>query len=93
MRRGLQTLVTVGVRAQKIAEGALNSGLSEKRIYQFEDSQVAGKFLEGIIDPGDIVYVKGSQSIRMERAVLEVMAEPQRAGELLVRQEEAWEKR
>jgi len=89
----VQTLVTVGVRAQKIAEGALNSGLSEKRIYQFEDSQVAGKFLEGIIDPGDIVYVKGSQSIRMERAVLEVMAEPQRAGELLVRQEEAWEKR
>jgi len=87
------TLVTIGVRARKIAEGALNNGMSEKNIYQFEDSQIAGKFLEGIVDPYDIVLIKGSQMPRTERAVKEIMAEPQRADELLVRQEREWEKR
>jgi len=86
-------LVTVGVRSRKIAEGALENGFSEKKLYQFEDSQIAGKFLEGIVDPYDTVLIKGSQSMRMERAVLEIMAEPQNASELLVRQEEEWENR
>ncbi|EKD47163.1 MAG: hypothetical protein ACD_66C00190G0001, partial [uncultured bacterium] len=36
------------------------------------------------------VYVKGSQSSRMERVVKDLMAEPLRASELLVRQEEKW---
>ncbi len=86
-------LVTVGVRARKIAEGALENGFSEKKLYQFEDSQIAGKFLEGIVDPYDTVLIKGSQSIRMEKAVLEIMAEPQLAESLLVRQEEEWGRR
>ena len=43
-----------------------------------------------IIKEGDIILVKGSQSTRMERVVMEIMAEPERAHELLVRQEEEW---
>lgn len=86
-------LVTVGVRARKIAEGALAGGFSEKKIYQFENSQIAGKFLEGIVDPHDVVLIKGSQSPRMERAVHEIMAEPEKATDLLVRQGAEWSKR
>ncbi len=91
-------LVTVGIRARYIAEGALVAGMSEKNIYQFENSREAGKYLEKIIEEGDVILIKGSQgsgaqSIRMERAVEEIMAEPERAGELLVRQGEEWEKR
>ena len=86
-------IVTIGVRARKIAEGALENGFSEKKLYQFEDSDIAGKFLEGIIDPYDVVLLKGSQSIRVEKAVLEVMAHPELASGLLVRQEEEWENR
>ena len=37
--------------------------------------------------------VKGSQSMRMERVVEELMAEPERAEELLVRQDAEWKKR
>jgi len=45
-----------------------------------------------------VVLIKGSQgsganSIRMERAVEEIMAEPERKTELLVRQDGEWEKR
>lgn len=42
---------------------------------------------------GDVVLIKGSQSVRMERVTKEVMAEPEKAGTLLVRQSEWWYKR
>ncbi|MEK7661962.1 MAG: UDP-N-acetylmuramoyl-tripeptide--D-alanyl-D-alanine ligase [Patescibacteria group bacterium] len=86
-------LVTVGIRSRKIAEGALIGSLSEKNIFQFEDSRKAGKFVEGIIKKGDAILIKGSQSMRMERAVEEIMAEPLRKEELLVRQDREWQSR
>jgi hypothetical protein len=38
----------------------------------------------------DTILVKGSQSMRMERVVEEIMANPEKAGELLVRQDAEW---
>lgn len=85
-------LVTVGIRARGIAEGALASGMSETTIYQYEDARTAGKELESIVGEDDIILIKGSQSIRAERAVEELMAAPERAGELLVRQDPMWQR-
>ena len=86
-------LVTVGFRARDIAEGALNAGMSDGAIMQFEDARKTGEYLQGIIEKGDLLLIKGSQSMRMERTVEEVMAEPERAEELLVRQESEWKRR
>jgi len=86
-------LVTVGVRARFIAEGALNEGLTEKNIFQFEDSRKAGKFVEQLSETGDIILIKGSQGVRMERAVEEVMAHPENKEKLLVRQDPEWANR
>ncbi|HUD02527.1 MAG TPA: UDP-N-acetylmuramoyl-tripeptide--D-alanyl-D-alanine ligase [Candidatus Paceibacterota bacterium] len=86
-------LITVGFRARDIAEAALDGGLAENVILQYEDSQKAGEELAALLQSGDCVLVKGSQSMRMERAVKEMMAEPELAGELLVRQDEEWIKR
>jgi UDP-N-acetylmuramoyl-tripeptide--D-alanyl-D-alanine ligase len=86
-------LVTIGIRSQKTAEGALEHGLSEKYVLQYEESVKAGKELQGLIAPGDVILVKGSQGIRAERVVEELMAEPERAHELLVRQDDAWQAR
>lgn len=83
-------LIVVGPRAKYIVEGALDADMSEKKIIEFDDSHLAGNYLEGLLRAGDIILVKGSQGIRMERAVEEIMAEPERANELLVRQEEEW---
>lgn len=83
-------LLCVGVRARYMAEGAQNAGLSEKNIFQFDDAHEAGKFLEQMLQSGDVVLVKGSQSMRMERVVEEVMAHPEDKEKLLVRQEEEW---
>ena len=86
-------LATVGMRARLIAEGALNEGLAEKNIFQFEDSRKAGKFVEQLAEAGDIILIKGSQSIRMERAVEEIMAHPEDKEKLLVRQDAEWTNR
>lgn len=86
-------LLVVGLRAKSMVAGALLGGLSEKNIIEFEDSQKAGKYLEKIVKEGDIVLVKGSQSMRMERTVEEIMAHPEQKSQLLVRQEEEWRRR
>lgn len=83
-------LLAVGPRAKYIAEGALDADMNEKNIIEFDDARVAGKYLEGILMGGDVVLIKGSQAMRMERAVEEVMADPQNRTDLLVRQEEEW---
>jgi UDP-N-acetylmuramoyl-tripeptide--D-alanyl-D-alanine ligase len=83
-------LVTVGLRTRETAEAALTAGMPESNILQFDKSQEAGQYLQNILETGDIVLVKGSQSMRMEKCVEEIMAEPDKAAELLVRQEEEW---
>ncbi|MCA9364157.1 UDP-N-acetylmuramoyl-tripeptide--D-alanyl-D-alanine ligase [Candidatus Kaiserbacteria bacterium] len=86
----VDVLVTIGVRARGIASGARAKGLSEKNVVQFDDANSAGRALLQMLEAGDIVLVKGSQSIRAERTVEILMAEPERATELLVRQGTAW---
>ena len=86
----LDTLGTVGVRAQGIAQTALGEGMSEAKVFQYEDSRKAGKEFEQFVEEGDVILIKGSQSMRMERAVKELMAEPEYAERLLCRQDEVW---
>ncbi len=83
-------LVTIGVRARGFSKGALEEGMNEKNIIEFDDARRAGQELQNFIKAGDVLLVKGSQSIRAERFVEELMAEPQRAPELLVRQSKEW---
>jgi hypothetical protein len=44
-------------------------------------------FVQERLAENDLILVKGSQGVRMEKTVKEIMAEPLRAGELLVRQD------
>lgn len=87
------TLVVVGLRARFIAEGAESFGFNKKEIYSFDSSITAGKFLEGVLKEGDIVLLKGSQGVRLERAILPIMAHPEQKDTLLCRQEKEWENR
>jgi UDP-N-acetylmuramoyl-tripeptide--D-alanyl-D-alanine ligase len=84
-------LLTVGVRARGIAEGALSAGMHESVIFQYDDVARAGRELQALLKLGDFVLIKASQGIRAERIVEEVMAEPERASELLARQSREWQ--
>lgn len=87
---GLDMLVTVGERSKAIAMGAEEAGLAKSAVSNFPTSREAGEFLINKIKANDIILVKGSQGMRMERVVKEIIAEPARAGELLARQEKKW---
>lgn len=86
-------LAVVGIRSRYSAEAALNAGMSEKVVYQFDESIEAGKFLKDAVQKGDVILVKGSQGMRMEKAVLELMAHPEDKEKLLVRQDAEWKNR
>ncbi len=86
-------LVTVGFRARDIAEGAIDGGLSESCVLQYEDSERAGEELQAMLTEHDVVLVKGSQSIRTEKIVERLLLEPERAREFLVRQDVDWKRR
>lgn len=83
-------LVTVGPRAHYFAEGAREAGMSGNQIWERGNSQEAGEELGTTLKKGDIVLIKGSQSMRMERAVTMLLTEPQNARRLLVRQDKVW---
>ena len=83
-------LITVGRLGKFIAEGAKKAGMPKKNVVAFDNIREAGLFLQGRLEKGDIVLIKGSQAVRMEKVVKEVMAEPNRAEQLLVRQDKRW---
>lgn len=88
-----ELLLTVGVRSRATAGGALENQMDESVILQYEDAKKAGLELQNLMQNGDIILIKGSQGMRMEKIVEEIMREPEQASQLLVRQEEAWKNR
>ena len=83
-------LITVGLRGNFIAEGALKNRMPKNSVFSFEDIHEAGRLLQEKLKAGDVVLLKASQGVRMEKVVREIMAEPLRSKELLVRQDKTW---
>lgn len=86
-------LVVVGPRAKLIKEGAVETGMNEKNIFEFLDSFQAGEFIKTFIQAGDLVLVKGSQGMRMEKVVEMILLDKENKDKLLVRQDEEWKKK
>lgn len=62
-------LVTVGPRARIIAETAQSAGLPNRRIVQLENSEDAILYLRNQLSKNDVVLVKGSRSMQMDKIV------------------------
>jgi len=86
----IDVLICVGERARDIARGAEKHGMSSDRVFSFSETEDAGLFVQRRIEQGDLILVKGSQGVRMERVVKEVMADPELSKNLLARQSEEW---
>ena len=87
---GINHLLAVGEKARDFIRGAKEAGLEDDYIFYFDKPEEAGKFLQNRIKAGDVLLIKGSQGARMEKVVKELMAEPERAEELIVRQGKEW---
>jgi UDP-N-acetylmuramoyl-tripeptide--D-alanyl-D-alanine ligase len=62
-------LITVGQRGLLIAKAALQAGLPARAITQCSDSPEAIAFLQGHLGAQDVVLVKGSHGMHMDRIV------------------------
>lgn len=80
-------IITVGIRARAFAAAA-----EKTKAIHFSDAYAAALALPSRIRKGDVILVKGSQSIRTERIVEALLANPFDASRL-VRQEKVWKKK
>ena len=66
--------MTVGSRARWIAEEALAAGMKSTDVHPAANNNDAIAVLLGLIQPGDIVLVKGSRGLAME-SIVDALAE------------------
>jgi len=90
VQAGVEVVFTVGPRAKFIADSLREGNFPQRNIYEFPTSEKAKKEIEKMIEEGDLILIKGSQSMRMEKIVEEIMAHPEQKEKLLVRQEKEW---
>jgi UDP-N-acetylmuramoyl-tripeptide--D-alanyl-D-alanine ligase len=66
---GTDILITVGRKARKIAEAAREKGLPRGSVFMTDKVDKAAEILRAIIEPGDVVLIKGSRFLGLERLV------------------------
>jgi UDP-N-acetylmuramoyl-tripeptide--D-alanyl-D-alanine ligase len=75
---GWHRLVTIGPLSRHTAEAALQAGLEPNRCLSLADADEACRRVPDLIEPGDLVLVKGSRGMRTDRVadkILEVYKE------------------
>ena len=70
---GLDLVAGVGGNAEHLATAACAGGVAAIFL---PDAEAAGRWLRGRLRPGDVVLVKGSRGVHLERAIEALLAEP-----------------
>ncbi|MEX0910200.1 MAG: UDP-N-acetylmuramoyl-tripeptide--D-alanyl-D-alanine ligase [Candidatus Paceibacterota bacterium] len=84
-------LITFGHQSKLINEGATRSGLPQEKCFHFDNRDLIVSWLKKNIRTGDLIFIKGSQSMRLEKVVARIMASPELKSKLLCRQDAGWE--
>jgi UDP-N-acetylmuramoyl-tripeptide--D-alanyl-D-alanine ligase len=66
--------------AADLVRAAIEAGHPEERAQFFENSADAAKFLEQFVSPGDLLLVKGSRGVKMEKILEAMDARHRRSG-------------
>lgn len=66
---GIDVLVTVGDKAARIADGAHAKGLDAAKIVRCSSADQATVEVSGLLEPGDVVLVKASRVMGLEKVV------------------------
>jgi UDP-N-acetylmuramoyl-tripeptide--D-alanyl-D-alanine ligase len=75
---GWDVLVTVGPLSRATADAAREAGLEAGSVHSFDGSEDASRAVPALLQPGDIVLVKGSRATRTDKIadrILELMKE------------------
>jgi UDP-N-acetylmuramoyl-tripeptide--D-alanyl-D-alanine ligase len=66
---GLDWLLAVQGEARFFLEGAVAAGFPPERCHFFSNASEAGRFCRSILETGDLLLVKGSRGVHLEKAV------------------------
>ena len=66
---GIDLFMAIGDHAEHFVRGALEAGMEPHRLAQCENLDLVLTLLDCWLEPGDVVLVKGSRAMRMERVV------------------------
>jgi UDP-N-acetylmuramoyl-tripeptide--D-alanyl-D-alanine ligase len=66
---GLDVLVVVGKLAKLISEAAVDAGFPANSVHHCENSTLAAQEVPALVREGDVILVKGSRAMKMERIV------------------------
>jgi UDP-N-acetylmuramoyl-tripeptide--D-alanyl-D-alanine ligase len=65
----IDVVVGVGKRSRSFLDGAREAGVSSESIKHFDDALAATEFLRSFIKSGDLVLLKASRGIGLDRTV------------------------
>jgi UDP-N-acetylmuramoyl-tripeptide--D-alanyl-D-alanine ligase len=65
----IDVVVGVGPRSQSLLDGARSAGFNGGRVHHFDDADTAGAFLKEFIREGDLVLIKASRGIGLDKIV------------------------
>ena len=71
---GVDVLATYGNKAENIAIGANNCKKENMEVCVFDDKAKLNDFLKKMLKEGDVFYVKGSRTMKMEEVVSNLLA-------------------
>ncbi|MBU4284899.1 hypothetical protein KKF60_01685 [Patescibacteria group bacterium] len=66
-------IFAVGNRAGFVVEGAINAGFDSNKIFQFPNSEQAKMAVQKELKENDIILIKGSRSMEMEKVIEEIV--------------------
>ena len=67
--RSIDVVIGVGPRSKALLDGARNAGFASGALHHFADAQSAGEFLRDFIKPDDLVLLKASRGIGLDKIV------------------------
>jgi UDP-N-acetylmuramoyl-tripeptide--D-alanyl-D-alanine ligase len=67
--KSIDVVVGVGKRSQALLEGAREAGFDAGALHHFDSAEQAGEFLKSEVRDGDLVLIKGSRGVGLDKAV------------------------
>jgi len=90
---GVHIVITVGKHMRSLYDELILSGFSSRQVYWFPDPSAVLSDVQNIVRSEDLILIKGSQGMRMEKITEALLVDPNDAKMLLCRQSEGWRNR
>jgi len=74
--KAVDVVVGVGRRSKSLLDGAREAGFDHQSLHHFDDAESAGKFLKSFMRPGDLVLIKASRGIGLDKVVTMLSGAP-----------------